>query len=142
MLKAVSDIGPLQLADYGISFVTFPRSLAALVDGDVVYLNTSGWVGRAAANASSTMRGIGVAAGANSSGTPARLVTQGVYHSTSYNFSGFIGGDLFTPLSVGAPTPTQPTLSGQVVQVIGQAVDGSGLYVQVQGTFQKGGTLL
>ncbi len=137
-----SQVGPLDIADYGISFAQFPRALAALTEGDVGYVNTSGYVGRAVATSSSTMRGIGVVGiGGALSGQPLKIITQGFFHSANFNFSGYIGGDLYTPTAAGAPTPIQPSASGQISQVIGQAVDGSGIYVAVQASIQRGGTL-
>lgn len=142
--RMVGDIGPQHLEDAGQLYAVF-TTLAAITEGDPVYLNSSGFIGRASANASSTMHAIGVAsAGGALSGQPVKVVVQGRMHSANYNFSGFLGANAYVPTAAGAPRTTPPggpSASGNLVQQIGYFIDGSGLYVSIGPSFQRGGSL-
>ena len=71
--RVIHPIGASELAD-GFADVSL-RSLEAITEGDVVYVNSSSYIGRAQANASSTMHGVGVAVKGVNSGYigPVRL---------------------------------------------------------------------
>ena len=137
--RIVHPIGPSELEDYGLLLQTY-RTLEAITEGDAVYLNASGYLGRARANSSTTMHAIGVAHRAIASGIQGRVVTHGPFRTSGYNFSGFIGRNAYvSPDTVGAISTTPPTSSGQIVQHIGFLSDGSLLYVSIGTSFQRGG---
>lgn len=117
-------------------------TLEAITEADSLYLNSSGYIGRARANSSTTMHAIGVAAEGIASGLIGRVKTHGRHSSTNYNFSGFIGrlGYVSTGSAGGVQT-TPPAASGQLSQVIGHMIDASTLYVAIQGAFQVGQSL-
>ena len=132
---------PLNLRDYGVVFATF-SSLEAITEGDAVYVNTSSYIGRAQANASSTMQAIGVAQRGILSGQPGRVITGGRKSTSNYSFSGFHGRQGYVSTgSAGGVQTTPPTSSGQVSQVLGFIADQTTLFVQPQRTWQVGGSL-
>ena len=139
--RMVHPVDPSELEDYGVQFVSF-RPLETITEGDAVYVNASGYIGRARADASGTMHAIGAAFRSIASGLLGRVITQGAFHSSNYNFSGFIGRQAFvSPTAAGGYSTTPPASSGQIVQQVGLFMDGSGLYVSIQGAFQRGQTL-
>ena len=139
--RIVHPIDPSDLEDAGLVFAQF-RTLEAITQGDSIYVNASGYIGRALATASGTMHAIGVAHRAIASGLIGRIVTHGAFHTSGYNASGFIGLLAYVSTgSAGGVQTTQPTASGQLVQAVGHWVDGSGVYVAIQGAYQRGQTL-
>lgn len=137
----VHAIGPFELEDAGVVFAEF-TTLETITEADAVYVNSSGRIGRARADASSTMHAIGAAFRGIASGLLGRVVTQGLLHSANYNFSGGIGRFGYVSTSAaGGVQITPPSASGQLVQVIGHIRNSSGLYVAIQGAFQRGQTL-
>ena len=117
-------------------------ALEAITEGDALYVNSSGRVGRARADASSTMHAIGVAFEAIASGGAGRVVTHGPKRSTNYDSSGRLG--LFawvSPSTAGGVTGVPPTSSGQIRQQIGVWQDRTLLYVSLGGASQVGGVL-
>ena len=119
--------------------VTEGVTLEGLSGGGGVYINRSGYFGRALASGSSTMQAIGVAIAAVSSGSRARVVVRGVVHSLLYSFSGLVGGQAYVSrATAGAIANTDVTTSGELVQVIGYIVDQSGVYVNPGDALQRG----
>lgn len=130
------------MEDAGVSFATF-TTLEAITESDGIYQNASGYIGRAQANASSTMHAIGLAHRGIASGRVGRVVTHGPYTSPNLDGSGFIGRNAYiSPTTPGAILTTPPTASGQIVQAIGfWGPTRRDIYVSVQGATQRGGTL-
>ena len=117
-------------------------ALEAITEGDAVYVNSSGRVGRARADASSTMHAIGVAAEAIASLGAGRVITHGPKRTDNYDASGRLG--LFawvSPTTAGGVTGVPPTSSGQIRQQVGVWRERRLLYVSLGGASQVGGTL-
>lgn len=115
---------------------------AAITEGDAVFVNSSGRIDRARADASSTMHAVGVAAEAIASGGAGRVVTQGPKRSSNYDASGRLG--LFawvSPTTAGEVTGVPPTSSGQIRQQVGIWRERRLLYVSLGGASQVGGVL-
>lgn len=140
--RSVHPIGPSELEDAGVSFATF-TTLETITESDGVYQNASGYIGRARADASSTMHAIGLAHRGIASGQPGRVVTHGPYRSDNLDGSGYIGRNAYiSPSTAGALLTTPPTGSGQIVQAIGfWGPTRREVYVSLQGATQRGGTL-
>ena len=137
---ASAPVGPLELQSPDQQFVAI-RSLEAITEADSVYVNASGYLGRAVATASATMHAIGLAFQTTGSGLPTRVIVAGPFHSANINASGYIGRFAYAATAAGAPQTTPPSSSGQLVQVVGHYIDGSSIQVAIQGAFQRGGTL-
>lgn len=117
-------------------------ALEAITEGDAVYVNSSGRVGRARADASSTMHAVGVAFEAIASLGAGRVVTHGPMRSDNYDASGRLGLFAYvSPTTAGGVIGTPPASSGQIVQQIGIWQERRLLYVSLGGAFQRGGTL-
>jgi hypothetical protein len=117
-------------------------SLEAITEADAVYVNSSGRVGRARADASSTMHAIGVAFEAIANAGRGRVVTHGPMRSDNYDASGRLG--LFawvSPTTAGGVTGVPPTSSGQIRQQVGVWRERRLLYVSLGGASQVGGSL-
>lgn len=115
---------------------------AAITEGDAVFVNSSGRVDRARADASSTMHAVGVAFEAIASGGAGRVVTHGPMRSDNYDASGRLG--LFawvSPTTAGGVTGVPPSSSGQIRQQVGVWRERRLLYVSLGGASQVGGTL-
>ena len=112
----------------------------SIADGDAVYVNTSGKIARAQANASGTMPAIGITMGAIASGQQGNVMVQGLY--SGVNMSGLqVGQSVFvSPVQAGKLIIHQPTLSGQIVQRMGYAHNASTIYIIRGDQFQVGGT--
>ena len=129
--RQVHPIDPLDLEDYGLVLVTL-QAIDTIAQGDTVFVNASGRIQRAQANASATMEAIGVAHRAMASGNIGRVVMGGgPFFAANYNASGFIGLDAFvSSATAGAIATVAPGASGSIAQVIGRWISGSGLLVQ------------
>lgn len=117
-------------------------ALEAITEGDAVYVNSSGRIGRARADASSTMHAIGVAAEAIASLGAGRVITHGPKRTDNYDASGRLG--LFawvSPTTAGGVTGVPPTSSGQIRQQVGVWRERRLLYVSLGGASQVGGAL-
>lgn len=117
-------------------------ALEAITEGDAVYVNTSGRVGRARADASSTMHAVGVAFESIASLGAGRVVTHGPKRTDNYDASGRLG--LFawvSPTTAGGVTGVPPTASGQIRQQVGIWRERRLLYVSLGGASQVGGSL-
>ena len=115
---------------------------AAITAGDSVFVNSSGRIDRAQANASSTMHAIGVAFEGIASGGAGRVVTHGPMRSDNYDSSGYLGLNAYvSPTTAGGVSATPPASSGQIVQQIGVWRERGLLFVSLGGAFQRGGTL-
>ena len=117
-------------------------ALEAITEGDAVYVNTSGRVGRARADASSTMHAVGVAAEAIASLGAGRVITHGPKRTDNYDASGRLG--LFawvSPTTAGGVTGVPPSASGQIRQQVGVWRERRLLYVSLGGASQVGGVL-
>lgn len=116
--RPVNQIGPLDIP-VGLFDVNF-RTVETITQGDALYVNASTYVGRARANASSTMHAIGFAREDAASGLPVGVRLRGSIESTNYNFSGFLGRFAYVSTgSAGGLQATPPASSGQIVQVAG-----------------------
>lgn len=91
-----------------------------MVFGDLLYLNSNGKWKKADANAASTMPGLRMAlAGGNDTDVINSLVA-GRVRDDSWNWT--VGGLIYASAAVvGGLTQTQPSGSGDQVQVVGQA---------------------
>lgn len=140
--RIIHRIGPADITEdvHDSAFQT----LEAIAEGDAVYLNASGYIGLARANASGTMHAIGVAVRAIQSGLPGGVRSFGKVGSSNYDFSGFIGKNAYvspdTAGGVAADTP--PAASGQIIQLLGIPVSQRILLVNVGSAAQFGGGLL
>ena len=126
----------------GLAQIEVFTALEAITEGDAVYVNSSGRIGRALANASSTMHAIGVAAEAIASLGAGRVVTHGPKRTDNYDASGRLG--LFawvSPTTAGGVTGVPPTSSGQIRQQVGVWRERRLLYVSLGGASQVGGSL-
>ena len=126
----------------GLAQIEVFTALEAITEGDAVYVNSSGRIGRALANASSTMHAIGVAAEAIASLGAGRVVTHGPKRTDNYDASGRLG--LFawvSPTTAGGVTGVPPTSSGQIRQQVGVWRERRLLYVSLGGASQVGGVL-
>lgn len=113
-----------------------------IVEASVVYVDSSGFIARAQANASSTMHGIGLAVHPIPSGFVGRVRTRGPLTSDNLDFSGFIGRNAYvSAAAAGAVSTTPPTASGQIVQQIGFMRGRRTISVSIGGAFQRGGSL-
>ena len=115
---------------------------AAITEGDAVFVNSSGRVDRARADASSTMHAVGVAYEAIASAGRGRIVTHGPMRSDNYDGSGRLG--LFawvSPTTAGGVTGVPPSSSGQIRQQVGVWRERRLLYVSLGGASQVGGVL-
>lgn len=113
-----------------------------ITEADAVYVNSSGRIGRARADASSTMHAVGVAYEAIASLGAGRVVTHGPHRSDNFDASGRLG--LFawvSPTTAGGVTGVPPSSSGQIRQQIGVWRERRLLYVSLGGASQVGGTL-
>ena len=139
--RLISPIGDFELATGRVQ-VTVVTSLEAITEGDGVYVNSSGRVGRARADASSTMHAIGVADEAIASLGAGRVITHGPKRSANYDASGRVGLFAFvSPTTAGGITGVPPSASGQIRQQIGVWQDRTLLYVSLGGASQVGGVL-
>lgn len=117
-------------------------TLEAITEGDAVYVNSSGRIGLARADASSTMHAIGVASEGIASGFAGLVVTHGPKRTDNYDASGRLGLNAFvSPTTAGGVAGIPPSASGQIVQQIGVWRERRLLYVSLGGAFQRGGTL-
>ena len=136
--RQVRSIGPEEIAEARRRLGAF-RSQDTIADGDAVYVNTSGYIARAQANASGTMHAVGVADQAIASGQQGAVVFAGHKYSSNYNFSGFVGLNAYvSAATAGAMLGTQPTASGQIVQQVGVITGRQTIQVSIGGAFQKG----
>lgn len=130
MSRSVHPIDPTEIEDYGVVFATF-NSRDTIAEGDAVYVNASGYILRARADASATMHGIGVAFRGVASGNNGKVVMTGSKFTTNYNGSGFVGLEAFiSAVTAGAITGTAPASSGQIAQTIGVWTSQSSIFVQ------------
>lgn len=107
-------------------------------EGDLAYINSSGYILRAQANASSSMHAIGVSVGAAASGFQASIRNRGRFTSDNYDFSGFIGRFAYaSTATAGAIQTTPPGSSGQIVQVVGHMVARRSLVISLGHAFQR-----
>lgn len=114
-------------------------TLETITDGDAIYLNASGYIGRARANASGTMHAAGVAVQDIASGRVGQVQLAGRKYSANYNFSGFVGLNAYvSAASAGAILGTKPTASGQIVQQVGFILNQTTLQVSIGGAYQVG----
>ena len=126
----------------GLAQIEVFTALEAITEGDAVYVNSSGRVGRARADASSTMHAVGVAAESIASLGAGRVVTHGPKRTDNYDASGRLG--LFawvSPTTAGGVTGVPPTSSGQIRQQVGVWRERRLLYVSLGGASQVGGSL-
>ena len=117
-------------------------ALEAITEGDAVYVNSSGRIGRARADASSTMHSNGVAAESIGSLAAGRVITHGPKRTDNYDASGRLG--LFawvSPTTAGGVTGVPPSSSGQIRQQVGVWRERRLLYVSLGGASQVGGVL-
>lgn len=139
--RSVRRIGDFELQPGSAQIEVF-TSLEAITEGDAVYVNTSGRVGRARSDASSTMHAVGVAYEAIASLGAGRVVTHGPMRSDNYDASGRLG--LFawvSPSAAGGVTGVPPSSSGQIRQQVGVWRERRLLYVSLGGASQVGGVL-
>lgn len=139
--RSVRRIGDFELESGSAQIEVF-TALEAITEGDAVYVNTSGRVGRARADASSTMHAVGVAFESIASLGAGRVVTHGPKRTDNYDASGRLG--LFawvSPSTAGGVTGVPPTSSGQIRQQVGIWRDRRLLYVTLGGASQVGGVL-
>ena len=139
--RSVRRIGDFELESGSAQMEVF-TALEAITEGDAVYVNTSGRVGRARADASSTMHAVGVAFESIASLGAGRVVTHGPKRTDNYDASGRLG--LFawvSPSTAGGVTGVPPTSSGQIRQQVGIWRDRRLLYVTLGGASQVGGVL-
>lgn len=123
---------------YGVTVREQYTSLEALSDGDPVYLNTSGYIGQARSNASSTMHAIGVIDGDVLSGVAGQVIIHGPHESSNYDFSGFIGKlGYVSPDTTGGIETSDINSSGEIVQSVGQIINHSGILVKISDTSHK-----
>ena len=126
----------------GLAQIEVFTALEAITEGDAVYVNSSGRIGRARADASSTMHAVGVAAESIASLGAGRVVTHGPKRTDNYDASGRLG--LFawvSPTTAGGVTGVPPTSSGQIRQQVGVWRERRLLYVSLGGASQVGGVL-
>lgn len=136
--RTVRSIGPEEIAEARRRLGVF-RSQDTIADGDVVYVNASGYIARAQANASSTMHAIGVADQAIASGLQGAVVFAGHKYSSNYNFSGSIGRNAYvSAATAGAILGTKPTSSGWIVQQIAIITGYQTMQVSIGGAYQVG----
>ena len=139
--RSVRRIGDFELQPGLVQLEVF-EAAAAITEGDAVFVNSSGRVDRARADASSTMHAIGVAFEAIASGGRGRVVTHGPKRTDNYDASGRLGLFAYvSPTTAGGVTGVQPSSSGQIVQQIGVWRERRLLYVSLGGAFQRGGAL-
>lgn len=139
--RIIHPIDDFELAVGRAQYEVF-EAAAAITQGDAVFVNSSGRVDRARADASSTMHAVGVAYEAIASGGRGRVVTHGPMRSDNYDASGRLGLFAYvSPTSAGGVTGVQPSSSGQIVQQVGVWRERRLLYVSLGGAFQRGGTL-
>lgn len=139
--RIIHQSGNFDLAPGLVQTIVLP-ALEAITEGDAVYVNSSGRVGRALANASSTMHAIGVAFEAIASGGAGQVVTHGPHRSANYDASGRLGLTAYvSPTAAGGIATTPPTASGQIVQQVGFWQERRVLYVSLGAAFQRGGVL-
>ena len=139
--RSVRRVGDFELESGSAQMEVF-TALEAITEGDAVYVNTSGRVGRARADASSTMHAIGVAFESIASLGAGRVVTHGPKRTDNYDASGRLG--LFawvSPSTAGGVTGVPPTSSGQIRQQVGVWRERRLLYVTLGGASQVGGVL-
>lgn len=139
--RLIGQIGNFDL-EAGIVQTVVVTALEAITEGDAVYVNSSGRIGRARADASSTMHAIGVAAEAIASLGAGRVITHGPKRTANYDASGRLG--LFawvSPTTAGTVTGVPPSASGQIRQQVGIWQDRTLLYVTLGGASQVGGAL-
>lgn len=134
-------IGPHEIAE-DVHDNAF-RPLEALGEGDTVYMNASGYIGLARANASGTMHAIGVTVRAASSGLVGPIRSYGRLVSSSFDFSGFIGKNAYvSPDTAGGITLLPPSNSGEIIQLVGMPVSQRELMVNIGAAAQRDGGLL
>ena len=110
-------------------------------EGDLAYVNASGYILRAQANASASMHAIGALVKAAASGLQASIRNRGPFDSTNYDFSGFIGRYAYVSTSTaGAIQTNAPGLSGQIVQVVGYMAERRKLVISLGHAFQRTGS--
>ncbi len=98
----------------------------SIVPGDLLYFKSDGKVYKADANGSSTYPVMGLALATASSGSNAVLL-NGVYRDDSrYNFT--VGAVIYLSTTAGVETPTQPSATDEVIQVVGVAIHADRLY--------------
>lgn len=139
--RIISQLGDFELSG-GLTQSAVFTALEAITEGDAVYVNSSGRVGRARADASSTMHAIGVAAESIASLGAGRVITHGPKRTANYDASGRLGLFAFvSPTTAGGVTGVPPSSSGQIRQQVGIWQDRTLLYVSLGGASQVGGVL-
>jgi len=113
-----------------ISYSTYGSGVTL---GDAVSFGASDTVGRAVASTSSGAPAVGIALETKSS-APCKILTYGYIRDDSWNWTGFLGDAGLIYLSTTGTagntlTQTPPSLSGEVVQVIGYAVTADTMFV-------------
>jgi hypothetical protein len=116
--------------------------LETITDGDCFYRGSASTVGRARANASSTMACVAIATADIASGIAGKGQRAGPFHSANYNFSGYVGLQAYVnPAAAGPPVAIHSATSGQLVQSVGEICDQSGIIIQIGACLQQGGGL-
>ena len=139
--RIIEQVGDFELST-GLVQVEVFTALEAITEGDAVYVNSSGRIGRARADASATMHSIGVAFESIASLGAGRVVTHGPKRTDNFDASGRLG--LFawvSPTTAGGVTGIPPSSSGQIRQQVGIWRERRLLYVSLGGASQVGGTL-
>ena len=134
--RTVHRTGPSEIAGdlLDINFVTADT----FAEGDLAYTDASGYILRAQANASASMHAIGVLVKAAASGLQASVRNRGLFTTSNYDFSGFIGRYAYAATgTAGAIQTTPPALSGQIVQVVGYMTGRRDLVISLGHAFQR-----
>jgi len=99
----------------------------AITQGNLVYLNSTGYVFKTDADAAATMPCIGLALKTKNAGELCPILMQGWVRNSNW---AWIGGDeVFASTTPGGKTQTAPSGSGDQVQVIGIALDEDVIYI-------------
>lgn len=139
--RFIRRVGDFEREPDGTEIAIFTAA-AAITEGDAVFVNSSGRVDRARADASATMHAVGVAYEAIASAGAGRVVTHGPMRSDNYDASGRLGLFAYvSPTSAGGVTGVPPSSSGQIRQQVGVWRERRLLYVTLGGATQVGGTL-
>ena len=95
--------------------------------GNLIFLNSTGYAFRTSANSSTTMLCVGFALTGGAEGTPVPILMQGWVYNVAWSWTG--GGEIFvSKTTYGAKTQTPPSASGDLVQVVAIAFDADLIY--------------
>ncbi len=123
---------PVNNSYYGVTIEGV--AAVALVIGDVVYYNSSGQWAKADADAESTAKGrLGMACESISASGTGTILLFGVIRHDDWAWT--TAQELWISVTPGDPTATKPTGSGDIVRLVGHALDADAIFFDPDQTY-------